>query len=77
MVGDGLEQGTQLGPLQNKMQYEKVKGFLEDARKHGNIIAGGDVDGPAGLLHPADHRARHHRRHRGWSTRSSSARCCR
>ncbi|HET6474146.1 MAG TPA: aldehyde dehydrogenase family protein, partial [Pseudomonadales bacterium] len=43
IVGDGLQQGTQLGPLQNRMQFEKVKEILEDARKHGNIIAGGEV----------------------------------
>lgn len=42
IVGDGLKQGTQLGPLQNKMQYEKVKEIIADARKHGKIIAGGD-----------------------------------
>jgi len=38
VVGDGLEQGTQLGPLQNKMQFEKVKEILEDARKHGTVM---------------------------------------
>ena len=27
VVDDGSKQGTKLGPLQNKMQYEKVKGF--------------------------------------------------
>jgi acyl-CoA reductase-like NAD-dependent aldehyde dehydrogenase len=43
VVGDGLEQGTQMGPLQNKAQFEKVKGFLEDARQNGKIIAGGGV----------------------------------
>ena len=31
VVGDGLEQGTQMGPLQNKTQFEKVLGFLEGA----------------------------------------------
>ena len=43
VVGDGLEQGTQMGPLQNKAQFEKVKGFLEDARQNGKIVAGGEV----------------------------------
>jgi acyl-CoA reductase-like NAD-dependent aldehyde dehydrogenase len=33
VVDDSSKQGTRLGPLQNKMQYEKVKGFLDDARK--------------------------------------------
>nr|WP_294505012.1 aldehyde dehydrogenase family protein [uncultured Rhodopila sp.] len=53
IVDDGSKQGTQLGPLQNRMQYEKVKGFLEDARKHGTIIAGGDViDRPGFFIRP-------------------------
>jgi acyl-CoA reductase-like NAD-dependent aldehyde dehydrogenase len=43
VVGDGLEQGTQMGPLQNQAQFEKVKGFLEDARRTGRIVAGGGV----------------------------------
>ncbi len=41
VVGDGLDPATQLGPIQNKAQYEKVKEFIDDARAHGNIIAGG------------------------------------
>ena len=41
VVGDGLEQGTQLGPIQNKAQFDKVLGFIEGARKDGKIIAGG------------------------------------
>src|SRR6516162_8193294 len=43
VVGDGLEQGTEMGPLQNKAQFEKVKGFLEDAQQNGKIVAGGGV----------------------------------
>jgi acyl-CoA reductase-like NAD-dependent aldehyde dehydrogenase len=43
VVGDGLEQGTEMGPLQNKTQFEKVKGFLEDAQQNGKIVAGGGV----------------------------------
>jgi acyl-CoA reductase-like NAD-dependent aldehyde dehydrogenase len=48
VVGDGLDAATQMGPLQNKVQFEKVKEFLEDARVNGKIIAGGkalDRDG--------------------------------
>lgn len=53
VVDDGLKQGTKLGPLQNKMQYEKVKGFLDDARKNGNIIAGGAaMDRPGYFIQP-------------------------
>ena len=48
-----LEQGTKLGPLQNKMQYEKVKGIIEDARKNGKIIAGGAaMDRPGYFIEP-------------------------
>jgi acyl-CoA reductase-like NAD-dependent aldehyde dehydrogenase len=43
VVGDGLEPSTQMGPIQNSAQFEKVKGFLEDARRNGTIVAGGGV----------------------------------
>jgi acyl-CoA reductase-like NAD-dependent aldehyde dehydrogenase len=43
IVDDGSKQGTQIGPIQNKTQYEKVKGFLETAKRDGTIIAGGEV----------------------------------
>jgi acyl-CoA reductase-like NAD-dependent aldehyde dehydrogenase len=43
VVGDGLEQDTQMGPIQNQAQFEKVKGFLEEARRNGKIVAGGGV----------------------------------
>ena len=41
VVGDGMNPDTQIGPIQNKTQFEKVKGFLEDAHAHGKVIAGG------------------------------------
>jgi len=41
IVGDGMDAKTQFGPLQNKVQFEKVKEFIEDARTRGKIIAGG------------------------------------
>jgi acyl-CoA reductase-like NAD-dependent aldehyde dehydrogenase len=54
IVDDGSKQGTQLGPLQNRMQYDKVKAFLEDAKKHGNIVAGGEViDRPGYFIRPS------------------------
>jgi len=43
VVGDGLEQGTQMGPIQNRQQFEKVQEFLADARANGTIVAGGNV----------------------------------
>ncbi len=48
VVDDGLNQGAQIGPVQNKMQYDKVCGFLDDAAANGTIVAGGkplDRDG--------------------------------
>jgi acyl-CoA reductase-like NAD-dependent aldehyde dehydrogenase len=38
VIGDGLEPGTQMGPIQNQAQFERVKGFLEDARQNGTTI---------------------------------------
>ena len=52
VMGDGLEQGTQLGPIQNKMQFEKVKEYIEIGRKDGKIIAGGDVQDGKGYFIP-------------------------
>ncbi|HEY3809231.1 MAG TPA: aldehyde dehydrogenase family protein [Steroidobacteraceae bacterium] len=43
VVGDGLDPATQFGPVQNKTQFEKVKEYIEDARTHGKIIAGGQA----------------------------------
>jgi len=43
VVDDGLKQGTTIGPIQNKAQFEKVKSFLEDAKANGKVIAGGDA----------------------------------
>lgn len=52
-VGDGLEQGTTIGPIQNRMQYEKLLGFLEEARTQGTIVAGGRaVDGDGYFIRP-------------------------
>lgn len=43
-VGDGLDPATKLGPIQNRMQYDKVVGILEETKRAGaRILAGGDV----------------------------------
>ena len=53
IVGSGLQQGTQLGPVQNRTQYDKLKSLIEETRKDGNIIAGGDSpDGPGYFINP-------------------------
>lgn len=43
VVDDGEKQGTTLGPVQNKAQFEKLKDFLADAHNMGKVIAGGEV----------------------------------
>lgn len=48
VVDDGEKQGTQIGPIQNRAQFEKLKEFLADAHANGSVIAGGaplDRDG--------------------------------
>lgn len=50
VVDDGLAQGAQIGPIQNKAQYEKLKGFLERARRDGTIVAGGEIIDRAGYF---------------------------
>jgi acyl-CoA reductase-like NAD-dependent aldehyde dehydrogenase len=43
VVDEGTAQGAQIGPVQNKMQFEKLKGLLESAKAEGKIIAGGEA----------------------------------
>ena len=43
IVDDGNKQGTQIGPIQNRAQFEKVQGLLDTVRDDGKIIAGGTV----------------------------------
>lgn len=50
VVGDGLEQGTRIGPIQNAMQFDKVKGFLDAAHREGTVIAGGRAIERAGYF---------------------------
>ena len=42
VVGPGSQQGTKLGPVQNRVQYDKLKALIEETRDQGTIIAGGD-----------------------------------
>ncbi|WP_436699502.1 aldehyde dehydrogenase family protein [Nocardioides sp. BYT-33-1] len=50
VVGAGVEEGAQMGPLQNRMQFEKVRAFLADAEEHGRVLCGGEVAGRAGYF---------------------------
>ncbi len=52
-MGNGLDEGIVLGPIQNQMQYDKVSDLVEDAKRNGaDIISGGEaMDGP-GYFYP-------------------------
>ncbi|MEL6950064.1 MAG: aldehyde dehydrogenase family protein [Pseudomonadota bacterium] len=41
VVGDGSEPGTHLGPIQNRRQYERVMGLLDDAQDTGLVLLQG------------------------------------
>lgn len=44
-VGDGASDGTSHGPLQNSMQYDRVKSFFDDIEKQGwKVATGGKVE---------------------------------
>lgn len=48
VVGDGAQQGTGVGPIQNKKQFDRVCELIEDAKSNGyKFLVGGDVD-PSG-----------------------------
>lgn len=50
-VGDGTEDGVFLGPIQNSMQYEKVKGFFDDVEKNKlKVAVGGKVSESGGYF---------------------------
>ena len=47
-VGDGSQQGTGVGPIQNKKQFERVCELIQDAKENGyKFLLGGEVD-PSG-----------------------------
>jgi len=52
-VGDGSEQGTQIGPINNRPQYERVLGLIEDARDKGyTFLLGGEKADVPGYFVP-------------------------
>jgi acyl-CoA reductase-like NAD-dependent aldehyde dehydrogenase len=40
-VGNGFDEGVTHGPIQNSMQYERVKGFFAEIEKQGQKVAVG------------------------------------
>jgi acyl-CoA reductase-like NAD-dependent aldehyde dehydrogenase len=44
-VGNGMDPGSNLGPIQNRMQYDKLCDLFEDTRKNGyKVPLGGTID---------------------------------
>jgi acyl-CoA reductase-like NAD-dependent aldehyde dehydrogenase len=52
-VGDGMDQKNLIGPLSNKMQYDKVCGLVADARRRGaRVLCGGEPPKGRGYFFP-------------------------
>ncbi|MBI3148407.1 MAG: aldehyde dehydrogenase family protein [Betaproteobacteria bacterium] len=52
-MGDGMQEGTVMGPIQNKMQYDKVVSLVESAKAQGGtIVCGGTPKGGPGYFFP-------------------------
>jgi len=52
-VGDGTDPSTEIGPIQNKMQYERVIDLIEDTKRIGSrIVQGGQVEDKPGYFIP-------------------------
>lgn len=50
-VGNGLDQGVQVGPINNRPQFQRVRELVEDARKHGaKFVTGGAPLGDRGYF---------------------------
>lgn len=52
VLGHGLNEQTEFGPLQNKRQFETIKQLLEQAKKDGTIVAGGTITAGKGYFVP-------------------------
>lgn len=52
-MGNGMEEGVVMGPIQNKMQYDKVVSLVESAKQAGaTIVCGGQPTGGPGYFYP-------------------------
>ena len=44
-VGNGMDPGTDLGPIQNRMQYDKLRNLFADVKDKGYVVPlGGTID---------------------------------
>jgi acyl-CoA reductase-like NAD-dependent aldehyde dehydrogenase len=52
-MGDGMDESSMLGPLQNKRQFDRVVELVEDAKKHGGkVVVGGKAPGGPNYFYP-------------------------
>lgn len=52
-VGDGFKEGVEYGPINNKMQFDRVNGLVEDAKKSGAKVHAGGAPLPGdGYFYP-------------------------
>jgi acyl-CoA reductase-like NAD-dependent aldehyde dehydrogenase len=52
-MGNGMEDGIVLGPIQNKMQFDKINDLVEDAKSKGaEVFCGGSPLGGSGYFYP-------------------------
>jgi acyl-CoA reductase-like NAD-dependent aldehyde dehydrogenase len=52
-MGVGTQQGVMLGPVQNKVQFERLKNLLADTRHNGyHILVGGEIPESSGNFFP-------------------------
>jgi acyl-CoA reductase-like NAD-dependent aldehyde dehydrogenase len=52
-MGNGLDEDNLQGPIQNKMQFDKVTGLLEDAKSNGGrVLCGGEIPDQPGYFMP-------------------------
>ena len=53
VLGDGMADGTTVGPIQNPAQFAKARHYLEVAHRDGKVIAGGKAADRSGhFVHP-------------------------
>jgi len=54
VLGDGLAPETQMGPIQNRMQFDKLQNLMEATRGEGTVLTGGTLlNRPGYFIQPA------------------------
>jgi len=54
VLGDGLDAGTQMGPIQNRMQFDKLQELMAATQSEGTVLTGGArLNRPGYFIQPA------------------------